>query len=147
MNGFRKYTIVVNCLVLFLAFGSKKAGKDDNVDVSKYKGHKIVIGTENGSGNFREETIILHSGQVFSHIKTNASYKYLKTLKKNEVRRIFAMLGRAPITSFNHPGTSSSFIEGYSRDQVTNYYIWGEKGVTEPGYILEDYTEILKMVR
>jgi len=147
MNFFRKCMVIVSCLVLFQAFGSKKTGKDDNIDITKYKGNKVIVGTETGSGNFREETIILHSGQVYSHNKVNKEYKYEKTLKKSEVRHIFAMLGRAPITSFNHPGTSSSFIEGYSRDKVTYYYIWGEQGVTVPGYILEDYTEILKMVR
>ena len=147
MNRFGKYLIVLFCMTLFHAHGFKKAGGDENIDVVKYKGQKIVIGNENTNGTIRDETIILRSGEVFSHRKGKDEYKFQKKLSNGDIHRIFGMIDRAAITSFNHPGDPSSFIEAYSRGKVTNYYIWGEAGAEVPGYILEDYTAILKIVR
>jgi hypothetical protein len=147
MKRFGKYLIALLCMTIFHAYGFKKTGGDENIDVAKYKGQKIVIGNENTNGTIRDETIILKSGQVFSHRKGNAEYKFQKKLSNGDVHRIFGLIDRAAITSFNHPGDPSSFIEAYSRGKVTNYYIWGEAGTEVPGYILEDYTEILKIVR
>jgi len=147
MSRLGKYVIVLFCITFFQSFGFKKAGDDEKIDVAKYKGQKIVIGNENTNGTIRDETIILRSGQVFSHAKGNAEYKFQKKLSNGDIHHIFGVIDRAPITSFNHPGDPSFFIEEYSHGKVTNYYIWGEAGAEVPKYILEDYTDILKIAR
>lgn len=147
MSCLRNCFIILFCMTLFQAYGIKNTGGDDNIDVTKYKGQKIVIGNENSSAGLRDETIILHSGQVFSHVKGKNEYRFQKKLTRGDIHRIFRMIDRAAISSFNHPGDQSSFIEGYNSGKVTNYYIWGEVGIEVPKYILEDYTEILKIVR
>lgn len=147
MNYLRKCFIMLFCMTLFLAYGKKIGGGDDQVDVAKYKGQKIVIGNENPSAGLRDETIILHSGQVYTHEKGKDEYKFQKKISNGDVHRIFGMIDRAAISSFNHPGDLSSFIEAYSHGKVTSYYIWGERGIEVPKYILEDYTAILKIVR
>jgi len=147
MNRLGKYIILLFCIITVYAYGVKKGGEDDKIDVTKYKGQKIVIGNENPSAGLRDETIILHSGQVFSHVKGKDEYKFQKKISKGDIHHIFGMIGRAAISSYNHPGDLSSFIEAYDHSKVTNYYIWGERGIEVPGYILEDYTEILKIVR
>ncbi len=147
MKQVLKYFLVA-CSVLILvtpSFG--KSGPDKAIDVAKYKGSKITIGTEGGTAKIRDEKIILHSGQVYEHDVVKNEYKYLKTLSGKDARRVFSMFDGAAKSSFNHPGTSSSFVQQDHNGDISYYYIWGEEGVEVPEYVLSGYTEILKIIR
>jgi len=139
--------MLIICFILFNNISFGKSGNDKIVDVKNYKGTKITIGTDGGVSKRRDETVVLRSGQIFYHNIENNEYKYLKTLAGKDARRIFSMFDGAAKSSFNHPGTSSSFIEQDHNGSISYYYIWGESGVEVPEYILTGYTEILKMIK
>jgi len=124
-----------------------KKGNEKIADVKKYRGTKILIGTEGGASKSRDETVILKSGQIFTHNIEKDEYKYLKTLTGRETRKVFSMFNGVPKSSFNHPGPPSSFVEQDHNGNISYYYIWGEQGIEVPEYILSGYAEILKIIR
>ncbi len=146
MNQGFKYLMLLFCVLIVKTQGYGKTGPDKIIDVVKYKGIKIIIGTEGGKAKIRQEKIILRSGQIYDHNIDKNEYKYIKTLTGKDVRHVFSVFSGAPITSYNHPGTTSNYVEEDHNGKISFYYMWGEEGVEVPGFILSGYTEIVKII-
>ncbi len=121
-----------------------------HTDVESYTGHKIIIGTEGGIVAMRNETIILHTGEIFYHNNVaKEEYRYLKTLNKKDLRQVFC-LGESlslPWGGFSHPGNMSTFLQVYHNKKLIRNFVWGEPGTDVPASLDKAYSGIINIIK